>query len=153
MKYANNICLRAFCHQDEDKDAFEETFFGLLGLNEEELTEQKVPFEKMNSKGFNDKKIVIYTAIIEKDKHCNKFLDNLKENLTESDKKILLEQENRLDDAFNFYLRLDKEALMKELYVVTDSGNCFHIRMNIAAFPKKKEAVREVLKQIFQNNI
>jgi RNA binding exosome subunit len=44
--------------------------------------------------------------------------------------------------------RLKQKLLNNELWI-TDCGECFHIRISIAAFPKKKEVALEVIKKIF----
>ena len=79
------------------------------------------------------------------------FLNNLVENLDEEQRKLILSQlESRLDDNLDFFLRFDKEEYLKNNKLkLTDSGNCFHIEMSIAAFPKKREIGMEIVKKIF----
>jgi len=52
-------------------------------------------------------------------------------------------------------MRIDKDAWIDERKILfTDSGNCFHIKMSLAVFPKKKEAALQLVEKIFnQKNI
>jgi len=64
---------------------------------------------------------------------------------------ILRQAETRLDREFNFFIRFDKEKLVNEnKYWITDSGNCFHIKMNIACFPRKREQALKIIQNIFK---
>ena len=54
------------------------------------------------------------------------------------------------DDDLNFFLRLEKPKLFNHEYWITDSGDCMHIKINLAAFPKKKEKAAPLIKEIFK---
>lgn len=147
MKIANHINIRVFIKPEEDKEALENTFFNLIGLNREELKEEKIELYEKNAKGFSDRTIKILHTDLEKDKHCNKFLDKLKTNLGSEDKRIIRNKE--LDEDLNIYIRLDKKQLTKGIYEVTEDGNCFHTKISIAAFPKRIEIARKVVEELF----
>lgn len=149
MKLVNNIAIRVFAPPEENQIAIKKAFLKLIGYNEEEIKDEKIAFEEKNAKGFNERKIKTLTCILEKDRHCNIFLKKINEKLTKKDKQLLLSQEDRLDEHFDFFLRLNKDELIKDNYVLTQEGNCFHIRMNIATFPKSEERAREIIKEIF----
>jgi len=138
MKTANLVSFRVFSNPYEDADKIKSGLLGLLGYSEEQLKDEKIKFSKIKAKGFSEKTIIIFEAVLEKNRHCNLFLKRLIKNLSEKDKKSLLKQTNRLDDNLNFYIRLDKEELMKGNYVLTDIGSCYHIKISVAAFRKEK---------------
>jgi RNA binding exosome subunit len=72
-------------------------------------------------------------------------------NLTKEDKILLEKQiESRLDDALHFYIRLEKNSLLCDLYEVTDSGNCFHFKISIATYPHSRESAKEIIKEILK---
>jgi len=145
VKLANNIKIRVFCKGDEDKNLIVEKLKLLLPFD---LEKEKIKLEERKAEGFDEKKIYVIRAFLTKDRHINAFIENLVDRLGE-EKKTLLEQfESRLDDDLNFFIRLDKDMLLKNKFVVTDSGNCYHIKINIAAFPKKREKVIEVLNKL-----
>jgi len=149
MKLANSVSIRAFYSSEDDRDLFEDAFFDLVCLDREELAKEKISLEEIHAKGFSNKQIDIYHVLLEKDRYCNAVLDKLKENLSKEDKELIISQENRLDAHLNFFLRLDKNLLLDDVWKITDLGNCFHIRINIAAFTKKKEMAKELLKKMF----
>jgi len=140
MKFANKISLRVFCHPEEDVDEINKAFLDLLGFSAEEIEEQKIPFRKIDAKGFQQKSIVIFEADLLKDRHCNGFLKRLSHNLSYHDKEMMKDDDLRLDDNLDFFIRLDKAALEDKKYVVTDSGECFHVKISVSAFPKNRVA-------------
>ena len=149
MKFANIISLRVFVNPEEDREKIRAAFLYLLGWNEKELSEEKIFFKETKAKGFSEKIIIIMEATLEKDRHCNEFLKRLSQNLSVEDKEIMLSQTNRLDEELNFYLRLDKNSLLENKYVLTDSGECFHVKISVAAFPRRPDAAFKVVKMIF----
>jgi RNA binding exosome subunit len=155
MKLVNNINFRVFCNPDEDKEKIKSAFLSLIGYTTEQLSEEKIKYNETNAVGFGKKIIKIIEVRFEKERHCNKFIKRINEILSAEDKVLLIEQVNRLDDNMNFFMRLDKDALLDEgaekdkKYVLTDSGNCFHISMNIEAHPQRKDVAHKVVKQIF----
>lgn len=149
MKLVTNIHFRVFCNPDEKKDEIKRTLLLLAGYTEEQISEEKIKYNEINAKGFSQKIIVIMELILEKERHCNKFLKKLNESLDVESKKLLVEQVNRLDDNMNFFIRFDKESLLEGKYVLTDSGNCFHITMNIEAHPRRKDVAHKIVKEIF----
>lgn len=149
MKVVNNIAIRVFAPPEENQNAIKETFLKLLNLSEEDIKKEKVQFEEKTAKGFSERKIKTLTCLLEKDRHCNPFLKKLVKHLSKEDKDLLIHQKNRLDEHYDFFIRLDKDELLKGKYVVTQEGNCFHIRMNIATFPRNEEKARAAIQEIF----
>ncbi len=150
MKTAHLIKLTVFSHPDEDIEEVQKRFLSFFPFNPEE---RKISLKKKNAVGFEDKKITILEISLEKQRHINEFLNNLTKNLDENQKnKILQQSESRLDQNLDFFLRFDKDELVKNNKLsLTDSGNCFHIKISIAAFPKKREIASNIIKKIFTN--
>lgn len=148
MKLAHSIRIRVFCHEERDKEDTIEK--GLLSLFPFSLTDEKILVEKKKTKGFNEKLIIVYEVTLENDRHINAFLKSLDEKMTTDQKLILVDDcARRTDDTCNLFIRLDKEKLLKNELWITDRGGCYHIKINIAVFPKKKEKAVEHLKKIF----
>lgn len=94
--------------------------------------------------------ITIYEMLLTKERHVKAFLDFLNEKLNAEQKELLISQSySRFDKDLNFFLRLDKDKLNNSQFWITDSGNCYHIRLSIAAYPKNNEKAMETLKDIF----
>jgi len=150
MKYANIIHFRVFCEPTENYEKIKKGLFELIGFNESELKEEKIVLKETKAKGFEDKIIRILELNLKKDRHCNKFLKEINKKISKEDGQQLLEQTNRLDDNLNFFIRFDKQKLLENKYDLTESGNCYHITINVSAFPKKKENAYKIIEDVFK---
>lgn len=148
MKFANTLSVRVFCKSFEDRVLIFEAFKRLLGFDDVFLNREKLSIGCVEASGFVDK-ILIFEIFLVKDRHINKVLDNLRGNLSFEDKSRLISQLDRFDGEFNFFLRLSKSSLINGLFVLTDSGDCFHIKMNVACFPKNLDSAVGVVRSIF----
>ena len=148
-KLANAIWMTVFIKDDEDYSALSEKFNKLVPLD---LEAEKLKINEKNATGFSERRIKIKEIMLSKDRHIRAFLENLSSKLGESQKKELIEQsESRLDSEQNFFLRLDKIRMtMSNDWILTDEGNCFHIKISVAAFPKTRENALNAVKQIFK---
>ena len=101
---------------------------------------------------FNEKIIKIFTIELVKEKHTNYFLEFLNSKLTKEQKMLLLSQkESRLDEEQFFFIRLDKTELVEnDRFFITDSGNCVHIRMSIASFPRKRKVALQAIAKLLR---
>ena len=149
MKSVHNISIRVFCLPDENIEEVERGLLTLLGYIKNELVEEKISFNIQNAKGFNDKTIKIITVELNKDRNCNHVIANIRKNLSIQDKELLQYQQNRLDERFNLFIRFDKNALANGQFMLTDSGDCYHLRFSISAFPKSRESALKIVKEMF----
>ncbi|MBI2545665.1 hypothetical protein HYV81_00630 [Candidatus Woesearchaeota archaeon] len=152
MRLANNIRISVYCRDDCSavKDA-------LVSLVPFKLEQEKVSVQQTVMKGehMGEQDITILEIVLNKERHIVQFLESLTEKLTDEQRQILLQQHlSRFDDDFNFFLRLDRAAYLEEKRLkITDSGDCFHIRISIAAYPKRYDTALAVLKQIFSGKV
>ena len=152
MKLAHNIKMTVFIKPEEDEQLLKDRLISLAPFSIEEGSEEnkeKIALKRTTARGFGQKQIIIYELVLEKEKHTNAFLKFFASKLDEPQKKMLVRQENRIDDKLDFFIRLDKESLLNNQYNITDCGECFHIRIALAAFPKKKEIAKAVVEMIF----
>ncbi|MBI2657258.1 hypothetical protein HYX08_01030 [Candidatus Woesearchaeota archaeon] len=150
MKYAHLARLTVFSYEHEDSEPILNAFLDFFPFN---LEENKVELKKRTAAGFNEKNITIFEATIEKNSLISKFLENLFKKLDESQKNMILEQaESRLDANLDFFLRFGKdEWLNGRKLLLTDSGNCFHLKISMAAFPKKREIALNLVSNLISN--
>ncbi|MBN2052536.1 hypothetical protein JW756_03460 [Candidatus Woesearchaeota archaeon] len=146
MKLANIIKISVFVKPEENEAPIKEAFLKLFPFD---IEDERIILKKTRATSFSQRDIIIYEVELTKDRHSNAFLEFLKSKLDEQQRKMLVSQENRLDDNLDFFIRLDKQSLVNNYYNITDCGDCFHIRISIAAFPRKKESAMEVVKRIF----
>lgn len=148
MNYAHNVIVTVFAKEEENT---EEILNGLKTLFPFDLTDEKLKIRQETATGVNDNKITIYTVTLVKARHTNQFLQYLNDKLSTEQKGTLVAQkETRLDEDLAFYIRLNKKDLINGKYTLTDSGNCYHIRIHLAAFPAKREPALEIIEKIFK---
>jgi hypothetical protein len=152
MKYVHTITLSVFVKLDdlienpELNEKIESIITEMLPLD---WQKEKVDYKKIKAEGLEGRHIIIHELKLHKEKETNTFLQTLLKKLTKEQKELLLrEEELRLDENDDFFIRLDKDKLLRGIYEITTGGNCFHIRMNIAAFPKKREVAIKVIREI-----
>ena len=115
------------------------------------MLKEKLKLIQRTAFGFNEREIKTLEVNLEKTRHITAFLKNLNNKLNQQQKEVLLKQINsRLDDNLNFFIRFDKNKLLNQEYFITDSGDCFHIKVSIAAFPAKTEKAKEIFQLIFE---
>jgi RNA binding exosome subunit len=135
-----------FCKEDEDEDSIVRCLRSLVPF---ELEREGIDVMRQKAVGFNEKTIKVLEVSLRQERHTNAFITNLRERLGPEQLATLLNQkQSRLDEQLNFFLRLDKKRLLAGNWQVTDEGNCFHIRMSIAAFPKNRLAALAVVQTI-----
>ena len=145
MKQVHAVNLRMFIKPEDDYQKDKQAFLDLIPFS---LEDEKVSLDETEAEGFNERKISVLSVDLGKQRHVKAFLKKLQDELSGAQKQQLVEQENRLDDNCDFYLRFRKQDLPK--LVLTDHGDCVHVRLSIASFPKKREIAREVVKEIFK---
>ena len=147
---AHTICITVFCKPEEDIGLITEK---LLFLAPFDLKKEKIKLKKRTAVGFNNRKIIILEVYLKKESHTNLFLTHLVKKLTDEQKLLIKKQaESRIDDELNLFLRLDKIRLINEnKLLLTDKGDCFHIKIKIAAFPHKREAALKIIDKIFSS--
>ncbi|MBN1544755.1 hypothetical protein JW898_04825 [Candidatus Woesearchaeota archaeon] len=150
MKLAHNVKLSVFAHEGEDLRKISEALKGLCPFD---LEKEKVDLKTSVATGFQERKITIFEVFLKKERQTARFLRHLKESISESHLNLIRSQaESRLDSELNFFIRLDKAKLLGEnRFYLTDSGDCFHIKISLAAYPANRDAglkvVEEWLKQ------
>ncbi len=139
--------VKVFVKQEDSYDSVKKA---LLSLFPFDLQQEKVNVLDESASGLDGNLIKILSVSLLKERQITRFLAALKQHLGTEQTRVLLEQkESRLDEHLFFFLRLEKASLLDSKYALTDSGNCFHIRMNIAAFPAKRASALETVKQLF----
>jgi RNA binding exosome subunit len=135
---AHSIHLSVFSYPEDD---YEKIYAGFVSLLPFDLEKEKLKLDKQSAEGFNDRKIIVLKLDLIKQKHINEFLTSIAKRLSEDQRKLIAEQkESRVDEEVYFFMRFDKEKIIDEQKLwLTDKGNCYHIKMSLAAFPRKKE--------------
>ncbi len=138
---AHHIDITVFSKPEDNKEQI------LEGLKK--LIQFDIKIEQRNAEGFNEREIKIYSVRIKKQRNINTFLEHFTAKLTEEQKE-LLQNPKRIDNRYYFYIRLDKEKLLDDEIWITDSGECYHIKIRLAPFPKNRKRAEHIIKKIFQ---
>jgi len=148
MKLAHNVAVTVYCKPEDNE---EEVVSNLRKLFPFELEKEKIQLSRKKATSFEERVISIFQVMLKKDSHINKFLEHLNKQLSTEQRELLIRQrESRLDPENLFFLRIDKEILIKEdRRFITEYGNCYHIRISIAAFPTTRENALAVVEKIF----
>ena len=141
----NSVIVNVFFRDDEDVEKIKKAFLNLFPFDISEIL-----IERKN-RGFEEKIIRELNVELEKNAQIMLFLKDLSSKLVAEDKnKLVKEFDSRFSDEYFFFMRLDKDSLLNGHYVIVDSGNCFHIKFGILAYPKNKinalKNVEELLK-------
>lgn len=146
MKRAHQVVVSVFVNEGEDEAAIIAALRQLFPFG---LAEERIALEQKRAAGFNDRKIIIYEVRLAKERHTSAFLDALLGHLSSEQKQLIRDELMlRIDDECSFFLRLDKAALLQGKHRITNGGDCFHIKMSIAAFPKRKESAMNVVQEM-----
>ncbi|MCX6710008.1 MAG: hypothetical protein NTV63_03600 [Candidatus Woesearchaeota archaeon] len=149
MKLAHQVEIRVFSKENED---YQRIISGLKSLFPFSLEENKIAVSETCAEGFDEKKIRIAEVVVSRESLVKMFLKSIISKLSDEQVEMLNRQiDSRVDDEENFFLRLDKERLLSaNEYFITDSGNCYHIKITVAAFPKKREVAASIARQILK---
>ncbi|MCD6590104.1 hypothetical protein J7K74_02885 [Candidatus Woesearchaeota archaeon] len=149
MELAKHVAIRVFVKPEDEESLILEALKKLVGINSEDFEKCLKREEAM---GFNERRIIILRVILEKRRLINAFLKNLFSSLTPEDKKVILNQlESRIDEYCHFYIRLEKDLLLQDVYSLTDTGNCFHIDITLPVYPCKKEKAKIIARRIIES--
>jgi RNA binding exosome subunit len=148
MNNIHNITVRVIEKDEQKIPDIIQKFNQLLPLD---FKKEKISINHDTAKGFEDKTIHILTMDTTKTQHNKTLIKNIFNNLPDDYKTQIYHQiKSRLDDEGNFYIRLDKESLLDDKFELVDHGDCFHIRLKIAAYPSNQENLKKSTKQFLE---
>ena len=147
-KLTHSVQINVF-EKDQDKiQTINECYHFLLPVD---YTKEGIEIIHENLEGFHQMTIHSLTLSTTKNKHNNLLLNNIFTSINKQDLRTIINQlESRINDDGNLYIRLDKESLLKKRYQLIDHGNCFHIKIKLAAFPAKKENFMNTAQRLLQ---
>ncbi|MBD3196371.1 MAG: hypothetical protein GF317_15035 [Candidatus Lokiarchaeota archaeon] len=145
---AHTITLEVFTTPEKDIEEFRSKLLKLIPFD---IEEEEIEIEQKTVLGFNEEKVRILRIVLLKKGHIRKFLKSFTTLLSEDTKNMIRNQaERRLDQELNFYIRFKKGLFLNEGRVeLTDQGDCFFLKIKVAAFPKKRETALEIIDKIF----
>jgi len=147
MKLVHNLTITSYIKKDDDEAQIEEAILQLLP---EDLEKEKIRFIKEKVSIDKETTMNILSVRLNKTRHLNVIIKKLKELLGEAQIALIREQENRVDEEGNCYIRIDKQLFVTEQkMMIVDHGNCLHFKFVLAAYPKTKSNAVKIMKEIF----
>ncbi len=127
------IRVQTFCYATERKELLEEAMEELLG--DAEYSEEATESEHGNV-------MTILEARLTKQKQFIQLFERLGPEIREW---IIGDIDNRVDEDCVFYMRLDKQAAVQEMYEVAHHGDVISITGKVQSHPARKEIAARVL--------
>ena len=147
-KLIHSIQINVFEKKEENLESVKSSFSIILPID---YKKEKIEINYEKLEGFRENIIHSFTLIAKKQRHIKIFIENLFTNLHKKDiEKLKNEIDSRLNDEGFFYIRLDKQSFLKNRIILTDSGDCFHFKIKLAAYPAKRSIFIDSIKKIIE---
>ena len=149
-KLVHSVHLNVFEKNVENLPDIYKVFYQVLPIDFEK-NHLKILHEQLE--GFSG---IIHSLTLQTTSHHHNLLiiNSLFSQLTPQEITLLEQQkESRLNDDGVFYIRFDKQLLLQNIPRLTDSGDCFHMKIKLAAYPAKREQYFSNLQMILKQKI
>ena len=135
----HNISYRVFVYGTENEEKVKEAVKTLFPNSHPETN---------TTEGYFKNPVLILHDKITKNREIKEFVNVLKQIDTASKKQLFKELENKMDERGNLFLRFDKQkAYLGDLKII-EHGDALHVKINVAAYPAKKENAIKVARDI-----
>jgi RNA binding exosome subunit len=149
MKHFLSVSIRIISREDDSVEQLQSLIRCLLpNIKPELYSIQSDPFIDQ----FEHKRYFI-TFHTTNQKLVGVFTQTLFSNLSTDTLAVLASQvPSRVDEECFFYIRLDLSSLLANSFILTDAGDCFHITLSVASYPKKQIVAQQTV-QTFLNTL
>ncbi len=142
---AHHVRLTTFIHATEDEDKVLEAIGTLIP---EEVDEEDVIFDIAETSGYFGNPIKVVNVEIKRSKAVRAFLSELRELLSEGDRRYLLENlDEKIDEEGTLYIRFSKQKAYLGELEIDEGEDVIQVRIKVKAFPMRKEAVIKAVKE------
>lgn len=152
MKYAHSVKLRGIVSPEEE-DELKRRLTALLRRRSDERSieeirdDEGVSFTVDTAEDFAGNELRFVRTAFDATRNTNSVLRTLRSELSQGDRELIAGQMDRLDDDLNFHIRLDLDSFLDGVFLLTDSGDCLHLRVKVAAYPAKEERAKPVIRE------
>lgn len=151
MKLLHNITVTIF---DKDEDDRILPFF--RRLFPDDWKKAGINYRKEAAEAYDQSAMMIHSLKIHKQRVVEAGVARIYEFLPDHERKRLVaDVANRVDDEAFWFVRLDRESALAGELRLTEEGDCVHLRIKAAAYPKNKEngiaAVSSFLQKIMRD--
>lgn len=136
------IVFRTQAHATEDVSRVREALEHVLPAG--------TPIESEETVGYFDNPITILTAVIDKKKAAESYMDFLRTKMDPADlNELIKELPERVNDDCDFYVKLSKQDAYLGDVRLMYAEDAIAIRMRIAAYPAKYESALKTVREYF----
>jgi len=147
-KDIHSITISVFEKNQQNLDTIKNTISWFLPL---EFEKEKITYIHEQIPGLQDSPTHIVRVNLSKKKHIELLLQNLLSKLSFEDRQLLyVQRESRLSNEGIFFIRLEKQPLIDHTFLLTDSGDCFHFKIKLAAYPATHSNFLQILEEILE---
>jgi RNA binding exosome subunit len=149
QKLIHSIQLNVFEKNENEVEKIINLYHVILPID---FKKEKIQIQHKKLEGLQKQTIHSLSLQTNKKRHNMLLLKTILDNLDEKFIEQLNDQiESRLSDEGYFFIRLDKPLLLNDTYVLTDKGNCLHIKIKIAGYPAKRSSYLKSIKILLNN--
>ena len=143
MKQIHNIRIRVL---DREKETCQKIIDTLLFAAKIEKKDVEI---KISDDGEDDP-LYIYELWVDHQQPIRKITSHIVTCLPSEEKTTVHDNPHKfLDTGTHCFLRLDKRKAQEGTYVFSETPDCVHVRLNIAAFPATKEKAAKIVQELF----
>lgn len=136
----HNISYRVFVYGTENEEKVRESIKTLFPNSNPQTN---------TIEGYFKNPVLILNDKLTKTREIKEFVKILKQIDKPSQKRLLNELENKMDEKGNLFLRFDKQRAYLGNLKIIEHGDTIHVKIKIAAYPAKKENAIKLTKEIF----
>ncbi|NJF24925.1 RNA-binding protein [Thermococcus sp. Bubb.Bath] len=142
---AHHVRITTFIQATEDED---KVLDAIATFIPDEIDEDDIYLDVNETKGYFGNPIKVVNAEIKRSRAVRVFLENLKELLSDEDRNYILEHlDEKVDEEGTLYLRFNKQKAYLSEVKLDEGADVVQIRIKVKAFPMKKEAVVEDVRE------
>jgi RNA binding exosome subunit len=156
-KNINKIVMNKLIHSiqikilEKDENNLDQIRKTLSFIFPVDIKKEKIEIKHEKLDGLQQNTIHSISLTTTKERHNKTLSESFLSKITDETKETLLDQiDSRLDEQGNYFIRFDKQSLFKGIFQLTDSGDCFHLKIKIAAFPAKKEHFKKTVETLLK---
>jgi Predicted exosome subunit len=131
--------VQVFCYATEDESLIHDSMVELLGTDE---------FECDVAESEHGNRLIVLGTELTKQRTIEPIFKRMGENVIS---RIIDDIDNRIDDDCVFYLRLDKQKLVKGEYKIAHHGDVLSLTGKVVSHPARKEIATRNLLQFFNS--
>lgn len=142
-----SVSMSTIVHATESEEKVKQAMRSILP--------KEVEIKRSEAEGhYGDSKIIL-SADIERRPHLREFWDALLKKLEKGEREWLSKESiSRIGEDCRLYLRLDKQYAIQNNHLrFTDTGDVLHVRINISAYPAKKDIAVEKMKEFIERGL